>query len=58
MANSIGIGFRGPRGEATVVTMTKKKKSVCALHFSSCLSIRARKAATEEGKIASLTLIS
>ena len=57
MANSIGIGFRGPR-EATVVTMTKKKKSVCALHFGSCLSIGARKAATEEGKIASLTLIS
>ena len=57
MVNSIGIGFRGPR-EATVVTMTKKKKSVCALHFSSCLSIRARKAATEEGKIARLTLIS
>ena len=57
MANSIGIGFRGPR-EATVVTMTKRKKSVCALHFGSCLSIGARKAATEEGKIASLTLIS
>ena len=50
MANSMGIGFRGP-SDKTVDIMTKKKDSICVLHFSSsCLSIRARRTVKEKGK--------